>query len=95
MNFMITKAKQADSRFLLKRIGKRLKFYRLSKGFTQEELAERAGFTRSYYTEIETGKRNVSIVNLCRLSSALNVPLGELMDIPIDQEVALTRVVNS
>ncbi|WP_407268628.1 helix-turn-helix domain-containing protein [Radiobacillus sp. PE A8.2] len=92
---MITKAKQADSRFLLKRIGKRLKFYRLSKGFTQEELAERAGFTRSYYTEIETGKRNVSIVNLCRLSSALNVPLGELMDIPIDQEVALTRVVNS
>ncbi|WP_284139215.1 MULTISPECIES: helix-turn-helix transcriptional regulator [unclassified Virgibacillus] len=64
----------------LKLVGDHLKFYRLEKGFTQEELSESAGFSRSYYTEIENGKRNVSILNLYKLASALNVPVKELIN---------------
>lgn len=66
---------------ILKHIGSRLKFYRLYKELTQEDLAEIAGFTRSYYTEIETGKRNPSILNLYKLSQALDVSLVKIVDI--------------
>lgn len=65
---------------VLKRIGCRLKYYRLRKGLTQEELAEIAEFARSYYTEIETGKRNTSILNLHKLSLALDVSLKEIVN---------------
>lgn len=66
---------------ILKHIGSKLKFYRLYKELTQEDLAEIAGFTRSYYTEIETGKRNPSILNLYKLSEALDVSLVKIIDI--------------
>lgn len=66
---------------ILQEIGSRLRHFRLSKALTQEELAEIAGFTRSYYTEIETGKRNISIMNLHKLALALNVSLKDLVDI--------------
>lgn len=71
----------ASDTAILKHIGSKLKFYRLYKELTQEDLAEIAGFTRSYYTEIETGKRNPSILNLYKLSQALDVSLGKIVDI--------------
>ena len=65
---------------ILKEFGRRLRYLRLERGLTQENLAEEAGFSRSYYTEIETGKRNISLLNLCRLASCLNVEPKELLD---------------
>lgn len=44
---------------ILKQFGDFLRTIRKQSGFSQEDLAEKAGFSRSYYTEIETGKRNV------------------------------------
>ncbi|QTN01538.1 helix-turn-helix domain-containing protein [Sediminibacillus dalangtanensis] len=49
---------------------------------TQEELADLAGFSRSYYTEIETGKRNISLLNIRRLAEALDIPIKDLFDFP-------------
>ena len=66
---------------ILRQIGARLKSHRLHKSLTQEKLAEIAGFTRSYYTEIETGKRNISILNLYKLSQALDVSLRDVVNI--------------
>ena len=65
---------------ILKQLGKRLRELRLARNLTQEELAAHAGFSRSYYTEIETGKRNVSIINLYRLSLCLEVDLKEFFN---------------
>jgi transcriptional regulator with XRE-family HTH domain len=65
---------------MLKRFGERLRSLRKEKGFTQEDLAEKAGFTRSYYTEIERGKRNVSLLNITKLAVCLGVSLTELLD---------------
>ena len=42
-------------------------------GYSQEEFADIADFSRSYYTEIETGKRNVSVLNLIKIMEALKV----------------------
>lgn len=33
--------------------------YRLSKGFTQNEIAQRSGISRSYYADIERNVRNL------------------------------------
>jgi len=44
---------------------------RKQRGYSQEEFAEIAGFSRSYYTEIETGKRNISVLNLIKIIEAL------------------------
>ncbi|MDC3412329.1 helix-turn-helix domain-containing protein [Aquibacillus sp. 3ASR75-11] len=76
---MLTQTK-TDEVVLLQRLGDKLKYHRLEKGFTQENLSAVAGFSRSYYTEIETGKRNVSILNLNKISVALGIPLNILLD---------------
>lgn len=66
---------------ILKRFGNRLRQLRAATDLTQEELAAKAGFSRSYYNEIETGKRNISLLNLHKLANCLNVSLSELLDI--------------
>ena len=48
-------------------------------GYSQEEFADIAGFSRSYYTEIETGKRNISVLNLIKIIEALNVNPNEII----------------
>jgi transcriptional regulator with XRE-family HTH domain len=48
---------------------------------TQEEMAARAGFSRSYYTQVESGKRNVALLNLYRLAQSLEISLKDLLDI--------------
>ena len=44
----------------LKALGANIRKWRERKGLTQEQFAPVVGFTRSYITEIETGKRNIS-----------------------------------
>ena len=57
----------------LKALGLHVRKWREQKGFTQEQFAPVVGFTRSYITEIETGKRNISFLNLIKLFETLEV----------------------
>lgn len=66
---------------MLQRFGEHLRQCRLVRQLTQEELAAKAGFSRSYYTEIETGKRNISLLNLNKLAQCLDISLPKLLDI--------------
>ncbi|MDR6499127.1 DNA-binding XRE family transcriptional regulator [Burkholderia ambifaria] len=45
---------------------------------SQKALANLAGLDRSHMGKIECGKRNVSILNVIRISAVLNVPSSEL-----------------
>ncbi|MFC1986094.1 helix-turn-helix domain-containing protein [Chloroflexota bacterium] len=67
-----------DKQLLLK-IGDNIRKVRKQRGYSQEEFADIAGFSRSYYTEIETGKRNISILNLIKIMEALNVNPNEII----------------
>jgi transcriptional regulator with XRE-family HTH domain len=67
-----------DRKYLLK-IGDNIRTARKKQGYSQEEFADIAGFSRSYYTEIETGKRNISILNLVKIIEALNVDPNEII----------------
>lgn len=61
-----------------KKFGDRIKRLRIKMGLSQEKLAEFANLHRTYIGQIETGKRNVSLVNIEKLSKALNVQMREL-----------------
>lgn len=56
--------------------GLRVKELRLEKGLSQEKLANLAGVDRTYMTQVENGKRNISIENIQKICIALNVTLG-------------------
>lgn len=59
--------------------GDNVKKLRESKGLSQEELADLAGFDRTYISLVERGKRNLSLKNICRFAKALNVKPFELI----------------
>jgi transcriptional regulator with XRE-family HTH domain len=59
--------------------GRRIRTLRQKRGFSQEELAERAQLHWTYVSEIERGRRNPSLNILGRLARALDVPLSRLM----------------
>ena len=47
---------------------------------TQEELAKRANLDFTYISMIERGRRNLTIGSLWRISRALDVRLGSLVE---------------
>lgn len=47
---------------------------------SQKELAYDADLDRSYIAGIENGQRNVSIVNIQKIATALNVTLKEFFN---------------
>ena len=63
-----------------KKVGMRVRELRNNIGISQDELASRAGLDRTYITSVECGKRNISIVNIERLSKALGVTLNEFFN---------------
>lgn len=56
-----------------KLVGANVKQARLAIGLTQEELAERSGFSQQYISGLEQGKRNPTIVSIFELAQALGV----------------------
>jgi transcriptional regulator with XRE-family HTH domain len=62
-------------------IGVAIRAARKAKGLSQEALAEIAGIDRSYMGGIERGEHNVALVNLVKVSEALEIKLSELLRI--------------
>lgn len=61
-------------------LGERIARLRERKGLTQKALADRAGFSVTYLSEIESGKdRNVSSAKLLRIADELGASLDYLM----------------
>jgi len=60
-------------------IGKRVRAEREKKKLSQEELADLAGFYRTYVGHIETGTYSPSAFTLWRLAKALNIDPGKLL----------------
>lgn len=63
----------------LKYLGLVIKRQREKKNITQEELADKAGFDRTYISMLERGKRNLSFLNLIKLAIGLDMTLHKLI----------------
>lgn len=61
------------------RFGANLKDVRLSKGLSQEDLADLCGLHRTCVGSVERGERSISIDNMERLADSLEVPLEKLI----------------
>lgn len=60
------------------KVGKRIKEIREQKSISQKDLSFSADLDRSYIASVESGQRNISIVNLEKIAIALDVTLSEL-----------------
>jgi len=57
-----------------------IKLWREHRGLTQQELATRAGISKPYLSQIETGKRQGTVETLSAIARSLDVPLDILTD---------------
>lgn len=62
-----------------KAIGERIKEYRVARGLTQSDLANKANITRIALGNYERGQRIPTIDIFARIAMALNVSIDELM----------------
>lgn len=63
-----------------KLFGARVREFRRAQKLSQEDFADQAGLARSYMSDVERGLRNISLQNICKLASVLEVTPAELMD---------------
>ena len=62
------------------KFGQKVKQLREQKGFSMEYLANISNIDRTYISDIEKGKRNVSLLIIEKLSKALEVTIQELFN---------------
>lgn len=61
-------------------VGSRIRDIRLSQNISQEKLALKAGIDRTYLASVESGKRNISIVNLEKIIIALELSFEKFFE---------------
>jgi transcriptional regulator with XRE-family HTH domain len=75
--------------------GKAVRYHRLQRSLSQEALAERSELHRTYVSGIETGDRNIGLLNVYRLAKALGISAPELLataeTLPATQEKKCIR----
>ena len=59
----------------------KVKFERIKKGFSQEELAFKAGVNKNTVWKIETGKASPTVETLAKIAQALEIDFSELTDV--------------
>lgn len=57
-----------------------VKLWRDYRGLTQQELADRAGISKPYLSQIESGKRQGTVETLAAIARALDVPLDVITE---------------
>jgi transcriptional regulator with XRE-family HTH domain len=64
---------------ILIKFGQRVRDERMKLGLSQEELAARAGLHRTYIGMIERAEKNITLENIEKLASALELRINELL----------------
>ncbi len=59
-------------------LGSNVRKARTKKGLTQDELAHKCGFYRTYINLVETARRTPSSYSLYRIATALKVKIDDL-----------------
>src|SRR5438094_1814012 len=75
-------------------VGDRIRELRERRGFTLDELAARSGVSKSFLSEVENAKRNLSAEYLLRVANALGASVdyllrGETQEPPERQQVVV------
>jgi transcriptional regulator with XRE-family HTH domain len=76
----MTNSYNESDQALLNNLGQRIRELRTKSDLSQEKLAFTCDLDRTYIGSVERGERNVSIINLQKIATALNVELYELLN---------------
>lgn len=71
--------KRVDPANIVGVIAKNVRSLRLAAGLSQEKLGYEAGLDRTYISQVERSKRNLTVVALARIAKALKVPVDQLV----------------
>lgn len=63
---------------ILEEFGKKVRAERLRQNLSQEELASRTGLHRTYIGMIERAEKNITLLNIEKISSSLNLSIPNL-----------------
>jgi len=77
---MMNTMKEQTKQGYLVLFGEGLRDLRSNAGFSQEELAEKAGIDRSYLGAIERGEHNLALINIVKIADALNLHPHQLLE---------------
>jgi len=65
---------------ILSKIGSRIREIRMNRNMTQNELANVCNFEKANLSRIESGRTNVTIRSLQRISKALEIDIAKLFE---------------
>lgn len=60
--------------------GQRVRDLRQRTGLSQEKFALKIGMDRTYFSSVEAGKRNISLINIKKIADGLDVPVHSLFE---------------
>ena len=63
---------------ILIKFGKAIRQIRSERQISQEEFADMCGMHRSYMSDVELGKRNISLENIKKIAEALSLSVSQL-----------------
>lgn len=64
---------------ILVKFGQRVRQEREKQGLSQEELANKAKVHRTYIGMIERAEKNITLINIEKISNALKIKIGNLL----------------
>ena len=64
-----------------KQTGERLRYWRVRRQSSQAEIARAAGITQASLSNYETGKRELPLSTAFAVASALDITLGDVLDV--------------
>lgn len=65
---------------IARELGERLRAYRTQRGWSQEEMAERADLHTTYIGQLERGEKNATIESISKVAAALDISLSKLFE---------------
>lgn len=75
---------------IAQRLGRNVRKHRQLTGLSQDNFADTIDMHRAYYSAIERGEKNVTLVTAHRVAQGLGVTLAELFD-GVDERPASRR----
>lgn len=67
-----------DEKSTLLKLGSLLRARRTELGYSQESFADYIGMHRAYYSSIERGARNITVMTLLRVTNGLDIKVATL-----------------
>ena len=78
--YILRMERDGDIALIRQNLGRRIRKLRKSLGMSQYVFSKMAGINRTYLIDVEKGRRNVSVDNLIRISSGLDVKMSVLFE---------------